>query len=83
MPGWEAWQVEVGRFGFASEQISAGFARRLLLGEDIGCFFGGLHAYPTISIKSRGTTSADVANVRRPTVDALNSREAGPAGTCC
>lgn len=44
--------------------------------------FGVLHADASVAVQAGRTAAADVADVRRPAVDALNAGEAGPAGTC-
>lgn len=46
-------------------------------------FLGILHADTAVAIKARWTAAADIAYVRRPAVDALNTRKTGPAGACC
>lgn len=42
---------------------------------------GVLHADASIAVKAGRAAAADVADMRRPAVDALNPREAGPTGT--
>lgn len=46
-------------------------------------FFGIIHADTAVTIKARRAAAADVAYMRRPAVDALNTRKTGPAGACC
>lgn len=43
---------------------------------------GVLHADASIAVKAGRAATADVADMGRPAVDALNPRETGPAGTC-
>lgn len=44
-------------------------------------FLGRLHADTPIAIKAGRAAAADIADMRRPAVDALHARKAGPAGT--
>lgn len=42
---------------------------------------GVLHADASVTVKAGRAPAADVADMRRPAVDALDPGEAGPAGT--
>lgn len=47
--------------------------------ESLTCL-GVFHADTSVAVKAGRTAAADVADVRRPAVDALNPGETGPAG---
>lgn len=78
--------MEQGDFTAACVQESARFyyclLLLLLLREVVGCFLGILHADTAVAVKARRAAAANVANVRRPAVDALDTRKTGPAGAC-
>ena len=46
-------------------------------------FFGVLRADASVAVESGRAAAADVSDMWRPAIDALNPGEAGPAGTCC